>query len=184
MDKYQEIVSKLKIKEVVFDLGISSTEIKKIEEFYDISFPAELKNLYFVGLPVSNGFYNWRDMSDINIERIKEVLKKPIIGLQSELQGDFWCDDWGDKPNDINEAYKILLTHYNNAPQLIPIYSHRYVPFIENNGNIPIFSIVGSDVIYYGENLISYLEIEFGLKKYSEFNQINCQHITFWSDLI
>ena len=192
MHKYREIVSKLQTKGVLFELGMSSSEIAEIEKLYDIYFPSELKGLYSVGLPVSSGFYNWRDVSVDNVECIKKTLKRPILGLQTELENDFggdgfphddfWYDGWGDKPNNFNQAYKILLTHYNNAPKLIPIYGHRYMPFIQNSEEAPVFSIIGSDIIYYGENLISYLETEFKLREYN--NDMKCQHIDFWSDLL
>lgn len=191
MDKYNEIVCKMQTKGVLFEQGMSSSEICEAEELYGISFPIELKRLYSVGLPVLNGFYNWRDKSIINVEHIKEALKRPILDLQAELRedfqddfpcDDFWCDNWGDRPNDFNEANEILLKHYNDAPKLIPIYLHRYMPFIENSTNTPVFSIMGSDIIHYGESLISYLEIEFKLKDYN--NNMNCQYIDFWSDLL
>ena len=56
MVQYQEIVLKLKSKEVLFDRGMSLTEIEETEKLYDISFPVELKCLYSVGLPVSKVF--------------------------------------------------------------------------------------------------------------------------------
>ena len=71
----------------------------------------------------------------------------------------------------------------NMAPKLVPIFSHRYIPFIPNDLNIPIFSIVQSDIIYYGRNLISYLEVEFKLKQYNN-NDITGKYIDFWSDFI
>lgn len=90
----------------------------------------------------------------------------------------------GGQPERIEEAQKVLLKHYNNAPKLIPIYSHRYMPFIPENTNIPVFSIMQSDIVYYGTDLISYLEIEFGLKQYNDIMQTNFQYVIFWSDLL
>jgi len=51
MDKYKDIMSKLREKGVVFDHVISVQEMTEIENFYSISFPAELKELYSLGLP-------------------------------------------------------------------------------------------------------------------------------------
>jgi hypothetical protein len=185
MDKYKNIMSKLKEKGVVLDHGITAQEMIEIEKFYNISFPAELKELYSLGLPISNGFYNWRDMGSENTKLINNALEMPIKGLQSDLEnGDFWCDNWELPPDNIEGAQKLLLKDYNNAPKLIPIYSHRYMPFIPDNTNIPVFSIMGSDIIYYGTDLISYLELEFGFKQYSDIMQANFQDVDFWSDLL
>lgn len=38
--------------------------------------------------------------------------------------------------------------------------------------------------IAYGENLISYLMVEFHLKKYDEIDFENIKHIPFWSEII
>lgn len=192
MNEYQKIVSILQTKKITFEQGLSLSEIEEIEKFYNISFPIELKNLYSVGLPVSNGFYNWRNMSNDNVKQIKKVLQRPILDIQAELIRDYednnyyndeiWCDKWGVRPNNINDACKILQAQYNQAPKLIPIYLHRYMPFISHSEETPVFSIMGSDIIYCGNNLISYLETEFKLKSYH--NNMKCQHVDFWSDLL
>jgi len=183
MDKYKNIVLKLKEKGIAFDCAMSPKEMVEAEKFYDISFPVELQKLYSLGLPVSKGFYNWRDMSSKNISLIKNALETPIKGLQLDLEnGDFWCESWGLQPDNIEEAQSILLKHYNNAPKLMPIYSHRYIPFIPDSEEVPVFSIMGSDIVYYGENLIAYLETEFKIREYD--NNMNCQYINFWSDLL
>lgn len=150
MNKYQEIISKLKTKGIEFDSAMSSAEISKIEDLYGLAFPVELKLLFSVGLPVSKGSYNWRDVNMSNVQRIKEVLNLPIKGA--------------------------------NAPKLIPIYAHRYIPFIPNSEETHVFSIMGSDIICYGENLISYLETEFKIKDYD--NSMRCKYVDFWSDLL
>ena len=192
MNKYQEVVSKLKTKGIEFDSALTLAEISSIEKAYNIIFPNELKHLFDVGLPISKGFYNWRDMNVANVEDIKYMLTRPILGLQGDLEDDyksssssysgFWCDTWGEKPNSFKEAQEVLLKHYACAPLLVPVYSHRYIPFIPDSEEVPVFSIMGSDIVYYGENLIAYLETEFKIRDYN--NNMNCQYIDFWSDLL
>jgi len=185
MDKYNKIIAKLEEKGVIFNYGMSSQEIAEVEEFHSVSFPIEIKKLFTLGLPVSNGFYDWRNMSLENTKHIKKVLEMHIKGLQSGLMdGEFWCEDWGLQPESIEEAQKVLLKRYNDAPKLIPIYSHRYMPFIPEKTNIPVFSIMQSDIIYYGMDLISYLEVEFGFRQYNDMMQSCFQYVTFWSDLL
>jgi hypothetical protein len=192
MNEYQEIVFKLKAKGIEFDLAMSSTEVSHVEGIYGITFPNELKFLFAVGVPTSKGFYNWRDMSATNVENMKHMLVRPILGLQDDLKDDydsnsyphtgFWCDTWGEKPNNFGEAQEVLLHHYICAPPLVPVYGHRYIPSIPGNEKAPVFSIMGSDIICYGENLIAYLETEFKIKEYD--NNMSCKYISFWSDLL
>jgi hypothetical protein len=180
-----EIIEKLMSSGIEFDGGLSEKEFVELEALYSIKFPADLKALYSNALPVSTGFYDWRDRNDVNIQRIRTILKSPIMSLLKELRdGYFWCDEWGEKPNNINKAEQVLMDHYNDAPILIPIYSHRYIPFIENEEDLPVFSIMGSDIIYYGENLLSYLENEFGFRSLRDLNQNKCKYVPFWSDLL
>lgn len=182
MKKYNDIIFKLKNKGIVFDRGFSTEEIKEIEKRYKINFPMELMQFYSIGLPVSDGFYDWRNDDENNVSRIKEALAMPLQGLLFDLEySNFWCDDFGEKPENIEEARDVLTEHYKRAPQMIPIYSHRYMPFLPNVTNIPIFSIMQSDIIYYGADLVSYLEIEFGFRQHSELIQKNIRFIDFWS---
>lgn len=76
------------------------------------------------------------------------------------------------------------MERYYKAPKLVPIYSHRYMPFITEDDNIPVFSIMQSDIIYYGENLISYLEVEFGFKKYNGYSSFKFPAYQFLERLI
>lgn len=185
MKQYQDIIGKLNNKGILFDKGLSLSEITEIEKKFSITFPIELTRLYSIGLPVSDGFYNWRNNNEGNVRRIKEVLNMPLQGLIFDLESNnFWCDEFGKKPENINEARNLLVEHYKRAPQMIPIYGHRYMPFLPDETSIPVFSIMQSDIIYYGIDLVSYLEIEFGLKQYGELMQMNIRYVDFWSDLL
>lgn len=48
----------------------------------------------------------------------------------------------------------------------------------------PIMSVHQTDIIYYGENLLSYLLVEFGLKEHEDIDFENIKYIPFWSDII
>ena len=183
MERYYDIISKLKDRGVKFDKGISIQEINDIEKYYDVLFPFELKKLYSINLPISKGFYNWRDSSEENKKQIKKALELPLQGLLTDLEnGYFWCEKWGNQPSDVKDAKNILFRKYHEAPKLLPIFSHRYMPSIPQESHIPIFSIMQSDIIYYGKDIISYLEIEFKIKKPN--SNMTGKYINFWSDLI
>lgn len=51
---------------------------------------------------------------------------------------------------------------------------------------LPVISVVGTDIIYYGSNLTDYLEYEFILKSdYSFEKKITDEtYIPFWTDVI
>lgn len=183
MNPYQDIILKLKDIGIVFERGMSQQEIDQVEKRYHIVFPTELQQFYSLGLPVSDGFYDWRSVNAEEIKQINRALMAPIFGLQMDLEnGEFWCEDWGKQPLDIKAAQSILLTKYNEAPKLVPIRGHRYITVMPQNKTNHIFSILHSDIICYGENLKSFLEIEFGIKPYDD--TMHCEYVDFWSDLL
>ena len=180
----RKAIDTLKKKGISFEDGLSVQEINSIESLYDIKFPPDLKEFLSIALPVSDNFVNWRDMSEGNIRSIKERLIWPLEGMIFDIvNNEFWYSGWGIKPNDLKEAIKICKHEMEKTPKLIPIYSHRYIPSEPQEAANPIFSIYQTDIIYYGEDLLSYLQIEFNMKNYRDMNFDSIKHVRFWSEL-
>ena len=51
---------------VSLEPGLSDEEIQKVEKIYGIEFPEQWLAVYQQLLPISEGFYNWRDFSAEN----------------------------------------------------------------------------------------------------------------------
>ena len=180
---YEEIIAKLKSEGVVFEEGLDEIEIQKIESFYEINFPEELRMFYMEALPISDGFYNWRDFDSTNTERIKEMLLRPKQDIIEHVEDIDWLECWGDYPETEDDKAKIIITILGDASTLIPIKGHRYISNQLEDNN-PIFSVHGTDIICYGENLIQYLLIEFKFKKHSEIDYSQISKVDFWGDII
>lgn len=143
-----------------------------------------MKDFLSSALPLSNNFVNWRDTSKENIESIYARIDWPLEGMLFDIEHNvFWYDSWGEKPDNLEEAFNICKEEFKKVPKLIPICSHRYIPSEPNEAGNPIFSVYQTDIIYYGENLASYLEIEFGFKKYEQMDVSSIKDIRFWVDL-
>jgi hypothetical protein len=65
------------------------------------------------------------------------------------------------------------------APKLIPIYSHRFIPEEPSEAGNPIFSVYQMDIIYYGFDLDDYLRHEFDLPGRKEW-PAQVRPIKFW----
>lgn len=180
---YQKLFELLKTKGVQFDKGLSVKEIDIIEKEYHINFTDELKQMYKVALPISHGFYNWRDQSINNVAMIKNVMKSPMFEVLDEIDDVEWCEKWGQEPKEKSERQYIIKELLSEAPKLIPLRGHRYLASLNDEPN-PVLSICGLDIIYYGECLSSYLEIEFKLKSRSNMKYENINSVPFWSDLL
>lgn len=144
---------------------LTSEEIKRIEEIYGITLPKELCKFYANGVPVGtivnekadfsarDGFYNWHDFSDENVAYIKEKMEF---------------------------AYSEKLVP-ENAPRLIPIYGHQYVPMMEME-ELPVISVCGADVIFYAQNLEDFMERI--MKPFERHEPVAVEGIPFWSEYI
>lgn len=179
---YQECITLMKQQGVEFAEGLSSDEIAAIEKHYGVKFPQSLKEFLMEALPVSKGFYNWRDLRSDNTDFIEQMIRYPLESFEEFASEVDWCEEWGDQPETLQELENIIRTRLRSAPKLIPLYSHRYIPVYSDNP--PVFSVHGVDVIYYGENLEQYLNAEFGEKKQSQLNWKEIKCIPFWSDVM
>lgn len=170
-------------KDIQVEKGLSAEEIKEIEETYGIVFPKSLRLLLMCALPVSLGFVNLRDKTTENVERIKNRIKDPIEWIKEHAEDVYCFDQYGNDAKSPAEIREYVLSIIDDAPKIIPIYSHRFIPMGVSD-DPPIISVHGCDVIYYGANLADYLQIEFGNKKQSEIDFANIQKIPFWSDIM
>lgn len=168
---------------VSYQNGLSDEEIVQIESKYNIFFPYALRTLLKQALPISEGFYNWRDLSESNYEFILQSINRPISDFYEDASEIYWNDEWGKEPVNSAEFQSIIRTKLSRAPKLIPVFAHRYIPMIDGN-TYPIFSIHGIDIIIYGESLDDYLNVEFGEKSQSDINFSNVLDVPFWSEVM
>jgi len=180
---YKKSIKLLEKYGVELKKGLTYDEIVQVEKIYDIKFPNSLQKLLTMALPVSKGFYNWRNFKEDNVNFIKQVINTPIEDIYDMAESVDWCDSWGKEPKDEEDIAKEVKKRLKNAPKLIPVFSHRYIPMILDE-NPPIISIHGVDIIYYGKDLKDYFEIEFENKRQDSILFSNIKPIPFWSDLM
>lgn len=180
---YEESIKLLKLQGVEFETGLTVEEIAKIEDVYKIKFPKNLKEFLMTALPISKGFYNWRNLEQDNIVSIKKVINRPTEDVDELAEEVYWCDDWGEEPENVMDIAQMVRERLKSAPKLIPVYGHRYIPMIPED-NPPIISIHNIDIIYYGQNLEDYFKVEFGVKEQGKIELKNINPIPFWSDIM
>ena len=178
-----ELKKKLEEAGVEFYDGLTEDEIKIIEDFYRIKFPEELKVFYMDGLPISEGFYNWRDFDSQNTEMISERISRVRIDIADDIDSFDWPESWGTRPENEEERLHLFISKLNEAAPLVPLYKHRYISSQYEQGN-PVFSIHGTDIIYYGENLTQYFLIEFDFEKQSAVDCSKINKVDFWSEIL
>ena len=185
----KELVAKLKKQNIKFEEGLSEEEIAKAESAFEIKFPKEIKFFLSYGLPVGDGFYNWRDCSKKNVELINDFQKRVEESFTFDLDNNNLANDFKDKfPNikDEEELKRAIMSYLHSSPKLIPFYAHRC--FFNGMDNMPIISYwQPTDLIFYGSDFENYIENEF-LRKHEEFElgkiTEKFQTTGIWKDLI
>lgn len=176
------VVDSLKGKGILLDKGLTDSEVREIEGQYQFQFPPDLKLFLQTILPLSKEFVNWRKISE------KEMLSKlnlPYEGICFDVEyNNFWMDDFGPKPKNLQEAFKAIKEFLNKVPKLIPLYSHRYMPCYPYEEGNPVFSVHQTDIICYGSDLFNYFENEFHNLSIESVYSREIKQIPFWSKFI
>jgi len=77
----------------------------------------------------------------------------------------------------------IARSDFETWPKLLPIYGHRFLAAEPCRSGNPIFSIVQTDIVYYGANLPHYLLNEFIDRDYAlPTHAQKIRKIDIWSD--
>lgn len=172
-----ELIKQLSKRGLFLKSGLSDSELSAIEKEFGFIIPPDLRKLLQWIVP-----RNWHSISTL-----RKAIEWPWEGMAFDIEyNDFWHKSWGEKPTTLNEQLNVAKAFYDQYPQLIPIYSHRYMPATPVETGNPVFSVYQTDIIYYGYDLKSYLELELGLRTYDSLFSENhpFKHIDFWSDMV
>ena len=148
---------------VEFDRGLTNKEVEQIERIFAFKFPPPLEQFLKFKLPVTKRFCNWRlALNDQQYaKKMQARLDWPVNGILFDVEyNDFWHPDWAVKPIDWEACVTLVKAEVARYPKLIPIYSHRYLPALDDK-EYPVLSVYQTDIIYYGCNLVDYLHGEF-----------------------
>jgi len=86
----------------------------------------------------------------------------PAEGICFDIEHNgFRREEWGARPRRSEDAFTVGRAKIGEAPTLIPIYSHRYIPEEPPMAGTPVFSVYQTDIIHYGNDLPSYFAAEF-----------------------
>ena len=181
----KKILECLKSQGIIVASALTIKEIETAESFYGIKFHQDHKDFLQCGLPLGDNWYDWRNYSSDNTQKIKKIIAWPLEGILYDIEeNNYWCEDVGRKPKDLILAKKLFTEWFiENVPQLVPIYSHRYVCNVSNEKNAPVYSVHQTDVILYGSNISEYLAKEFQLNIEIKHQTRPKDDISFWSKL-
>lgn len=160
--------------------GYTQSQLDAAQERYGLHFPPDLVDLLLDRRPTDG--WDWcRD--DAGIRR---ALEHPLSGLLFDVEHNaLWWPEWGERPTTAEERAQIVTAVVEAAPRLIPLIGHRYIPQEPPEPGNPVFSVMQSDVIYYGADLADYFQREFFPEPFPGTPvREDVRHIPFWSDLV
>lgn len=162
--------------------GLTVAELARAEAFVGASFPPDLRSFLSEGLPLGTGFPNWRDPAS---DGTRDQLDWPFEGIAFDIEHNaFWWHDWGSRPPDLSEALEVARARVAEAPRLIPVKGHRYLPAEPEVAGNPVFSVYQTDIILYGVDLATYLRCEFNQLSYVDAVKAEPRRIRFWSEFV
>jgi hypothetical protein len=149
------------IAAVEFDDGLTDVEVAAVENKFVFRFPPDLRAFLQTALPRGPKFPDWRSGDEATL---RDWLNLPRDGVLFDVEHNgFWLDEWGPRPDSLEEALRTGSDLIAAAPTLIPIFSHRMMPDEPHLPGNPVFSVHQTDIIRYGFNLADYLRHEFTL---------------------
>lgn len=167
---------------VRFQPGLSDAECMAIESACGCALPSDLKSwLQFVVPLREQEFPDWRgDLAAEFSENHQSILGGFCFDIE---HNGFWHPEWQLKPSDPTARRHIAEAALRAAPPLIRLYGHRYIPVTPCLAGNPVFSIVQTDIIEYGNDLADYLAHEFKLPR-PEWAATEPREIPFWSEMV
>lgn len=170
--------------------GLSALEANDAEQRFGFVFPEDLRELLSNFLPVGEDFPNWRNLDDPSL---LDMMARPIEGVWHAVKypfenlGGVWNLSWGPKPADLEQAIRHMRGVLAQAPKLIQIFAHRYMPDQPSSSGNPVLSVVyPTDIICYAASLEEYFLKEF-VEQPSEVaiaSRGRARLIDFWSSLV
>lgn len=143
---------------------LSEPEINSIESRFGFRFAPAHRALLATALPVSHGWWDWRNE---DAATLRSIVNWPIDGILFDVaENSFWSQSWGNLPSDPD---RVAREHLRTWPSLVPLCGHRFMlaananeTVVMTDGQAPVFSVYQSDVVIYGHNLLDYAACDFG----------------------
>lgn len=165
---------------IELDTGLEDDELDEIELRSGFTFLPEHRDFLGAVLPVGDDWPDWRGGG----VKLTRLLEHPVCGILDHVAaGDFWYAAWGQRPSTIDAAVELAERRLNALPKLVPVHAYCYLPSAPDPTGSPVFSIFGTDVVYFGVDLEEYFDNAIIHPFNPRPQPENDVRVPFWSDL-
>ena len=135
--------------------GMSLDQIEGVEGRLGFPLPPDFRFLLWNTRDPGGVLFPWEAFSmDLYDEAIAQI--RDGIAFDIEHNG-VWLARWGEKPADLAAAKAVFREDFSTWPRLVPVLGHRFLAVDPCEAGNPVFSIMQTDIIYYGATLADYL---------------------------
>jgi hypothetical protein len=140
-----------------FGPGMTVSEIDAAQYALGFSFAVDHRDLLLLGVPIASP--DWRDPTSAEVTN---SLNEPSEGALFDVRiNAMWLASWGPRPEDETGAEAVAAAKIAEWPRMVPFWGHRCIRAGAPTGE-PVYSIVQTDCVFYGDNLADWARIEFG----------------------
>ena len=157
--------------------GYSEAELDRIQNELGLVFPPDFA-AHLRERRLAQGVDWLRDLSLVRL-----AIERVLDGILFDVEHDQWWPHWGEMPAGLEDRKALVTELVNAAPKLIPILGHRFLPETPHESGNPVFSIVQTDIILYGNDLEDYFFNE-SHGRLGRRSAAEPKWIPFWSDFV
>ena len=160
--------------------GLSTDQIASIEAQLGFRVPDDFAYLFQNLQDPGRVLFPW---SEFDKRRYDECIGDVLGGIEFDIENDvFWHERWGKRPDSLSGALTVARKDFETWPKLLPIYGHRFLAAEPCRSGNPVFSIMQTDIVYYGADLPHYLLNEFVDHDHARHTQAqDIRRIEVWS---
>lgn len=163
--------------------GLAPADVAGIERQLGFPLPDDFAYLLANVRDPGQVLFPWADFSKERYDALMEWVLEGV--LRTVGRSGYWLKAWGERPEEIAERVIVVRQNFPNWPKLLPIYGHRFLAAEPCQPGNPVFSIMHTDIIYYGANLADYLVTEFIDREHRAVWSVQpIRRIPIWSDFV
>lgn len=160
--------------------GLSDDQVASIEAQLGFPVPDDFAYLFQNLQDPGRVLFPW---SEFDKQEYDDLIRWVQRGVEFDIEHDsLWLERWGEKPRTLSAALDIARKDFETWPKLLPIFGHRFLAAEPCRSGNPVFSIVQTDIIYYGADLAHYLLNEFVDHDHALHTSPDIRRIDVWSD--
>lgn len=166
--------------------GLTNAQLAAFEQVVGAQLPFELGLLLVMGVPDGDRWWRWDENPAAEWHRWLDQLHGGVL-FDVEHNG-LWLHSWGAPPASVEERLSTVQSMLDAAPPLVPVRGHRCMPVVpvvpgDEPRSIPVYSIVQTDIVIYGDDLAGWFHKQFDLAL-PLWEHAGEADVPFWSPLI